>query len=414
MKILVQKFGGTSVATQERREMIVDKVEAALKNGYFPVVVVSAIGRSGDPYATDTLINMAKSVGIETNPREMDLLMACGEIISSVVMANTLKKRGYECAALTGAQAGIITDDNFGDAEVLRVDTQKIYKYIENNIIPVITGFQGVNENGDITTLGRGGSDVSGSIIGEALNAEAVEIYTDVEGVMTADPRIVPDARVMKTIYYNEVFQMAEYGANVIHPRAVEVAMRSNIPLVIRNTMSNSPGTLITNYDKSRKYKESKKDKIITAVAQIGKRTQVRIFFNGSGGEYEDDNFLFDTIANNHISLDMINVYPDSKVFIIEDGQLSKLQKILDGKNISYEFKRNCSKVTIIGNKMRGVPGVMAKVIRALSKDHIEILQTSDSHTTISCLIASDNVNKAVNALHQEFELGKVSDKSEK
>ncbi|OGO79184.1 MAG: aspartate kinase [Clostridiales bacterium GWB2_37_7] len=411
MKILVQKFGGTSVATQERREMIADKVETALKNGFFPVVVVSAIGRCGDPYATDTLINLAKAVGCETNPREMDLLMSCGEIISSVVMVNTLRKRGYESVALTGAQAGIITDDSFGDAEVLRVETKNIYKYIDKNIIPVITGFQGVDENGDITTLGRGGSDVSGSIIGEALNAEAVEIYTDVEGVMTADPRIVPDARVMNTIFYNEVFQMAEYGANVIHPRAVEVAMRSNIPMLIKNTMSDSPGTLITNYDRNRKYKENKKDKIITAVAQIGKRTQVRILYDGSAGEYEDDSILFDMIANNSISLDMINVYPDSKVFIIDDSQLSKLQEILGRRSISYEYKRNCSKVTIIGNKMRGVPGVMAKVIRALSKYNIEILQTSDSHTTISCLIDSEYVNQAVNALHQEFELGKISEK---
>ena len=411
MKILVQKFGGTSVATQERREMIVDKVETALRNGYFPVIVVSAIGRSGDPYATDTLINIAKVVGCETNPREMDLLMSCGEIISSVVMVNTLKKRGHEGVALTGAQAGIITDDNFGDAEVLRVETQNIQRYIDKNIIPVITGFQGVNERGEITTLGRGGSDVSGSIIGEALNAEAVEIYTDVEGVMTADPRIVPDARVMNTIFYNEVFQMAEYGSNVIHPRAVEVAMRSNIPLIIRNTMSDSEGTLITNYDRNRKYKENKKDKIITAVAQIGKRTQVRIFFNGTAGEYEDDNYLFDMIANNSISLDMINVYPDSKVFIIDEMQLPKLITILDSKKMCYEYKKNCSKVTIIGNKMRGIPGVMAKVIRALSKYKIEILQTSDSHTTISCLIDSENVNQAVNALHQEFELGKISER---
>jgi aspartate kinase len=411
MKILVQKFGGTSVATKETREMIVDKVETALKNGYFPVIVVSAIGRNGDPYATDTLINTAKAVGCETSPREMDLIMACGEIISSVVMVNTLKMRGHESVALTGAQAGIITDDNFGDAEVLRVDTQNILRYIDKNIIPVITGFQGVNERGEITTLGRGGSDVSGSIIGEALNAEAVEIYTDVEGVMTADPRIVADARVMNTIFYNEVFQMAEYGSNVIHPRAVEVAMRCNIPLIIKNTMSDSQGTLITNYDRSRKYKENKKDRIITAVAQIGKRAQVRIFFNGSAGEYEDDNYLFDMIANNSISLDMINVYPDSKVFIIDESQLPKLIIILDSKKMSYEFKRNCSKVTIIGNKMRGIPGVMAKVIRALSKYKIEILQTSDSHTTISCLIDSEYVNQAVNALHQEFELGKISEK---
>jgi aspartate kinase len=413
MKILVQKFGGTSVANQERREMVANKVEAALKNGYFPVVVVSAIGRSGDPYATDTLIHMAKSVCSDINPRELDLLMACGEIISSVMMVNTLKKRGVESVALTGAQAGIITDENFGDAEVLRVETQNLNRYIENNMVPVITGFQGISEKGDITTLGRGGSDVSGSIIGEALNAEAVEIYTDVEGVMTADPRIVPDARVMNTIFYNEVFQMAEYGANVIHPRAVEVAMRSNIPLVIKNTMSESPGTLITSHDRSRRYRLDKKDSIITAVAQIGRRTQIRILFDGSAGENEDDHVVFDMIAENGISLDMINVYPQSKVFIIDDNQLPKLQKLLESKQIKFEFKRNCSKVTIIGNKMRGVPGVMAKVIRGLARHNIEILQTSDSHTTISCLIDTDNVNYAVNALHQEFELGKVSEKTE-
>jgi aspartate kinase len=174
---------------------------------------------------------------------------------------------------------------------------------------------------------------------------------------------------------------------------------------MIKNTLSNSQGTLITNCDKNRKYKEDKKDKIITAVAQIGKKTQMRIFFNGSAGDYEEDSYLFDMIANNSVSLDMINVYPDSKVFIIDENQLGKLRKILDDKNISYQFKQNCSKVTIIGNKMRGVPGVMAKVIRALSKCGIEILQTSDSHTTISCLIDSKYVNQAVNALHQEFEL---------
>ena len=187
--------------------------------------------------------------------------------------------------------------------------------------------------------------------------------------------------------------------------------MRSNIPLVIKNTMTESPGTLITNYDKNRRYRHDKKDKIITAVAQIGKRTQVRIFFDGSAGEFENDHFLFDQIAESGISLDMINVYPTSKVFIIDDNQLGKLQKLLDSRNMKYEIKRSCSKVTIIGNKMRGVPGVMAKVIRALSRHNIEILQTSDSHTTISCLIDSENVNKAVNALHQEFELGKVIDK---
>ncbi|HYE83914.1 MAG TPA: aspartate kinase [Clostridia bacterium] len=408
MKLLVQKFGGTSVATQDRREMVVDKIEKAISNGFFPVVVVSAIGRNGDPYATDTLISLADSVGVRSNPREMDMIMSCGEIISCVILANTIKKRGYDSIVLTGGQAGIITDESFGDAEVLRVDPQFTYDCIEKNIIPVIAGFQGKSEKGEITTLGRGGSDVTGAIMGEALNAEAVEIYTDVEGVMTADPRIVPDAMVMDTIYYNEVFQMAEYGAKVIHPRAVEVAMRSSIPLLIKNTLSNSAGTLITNCDKNRKYRYDKRDKLLTAIAHVGGRIRARVFFDGSAGEYENDNMLFSCIASEGISIDMINVNPDFKVFIIEDVYLEKLEKVLKKYSYNYELKASCSKVTIIGNKMRGIPGVMAKAISALAKQKIEVLQTSDSHTTISCLIDSTRANEAVNALHQEFELGKA------
>ena len=409
MKILVQKFGGTSVATQERRELVVNKIENAVNNGFFPAVVVSAIGRIGDPYATDTLIDLANSVGVGSNPREMDMLMSCGEIISCVILSNTIKKRGYESMVLTGGQAGIITDENFGDAEVLSVDPQFIYDCIEKNIIPVIAGFQGRSEKGEITTLGRGGSDVTGAIIGEALNAEAVEIYTDVEGVMTADPRIVPDALVMDTIYYNEVFQMAEYGSKVIHPRAVEVAMRSSIPLLIKNTMTNSAGTLITNCDKNRRYRYDKRDKLLTAIAHVSGRVRVRILFDGSAGEYENDNQLFKTIASEGISIDMINVNPDFKLFIVEDANTEKLEKALDRYGYNFELKTDCSKVTIIGNRMRGVPGVMAKAIDALAKQNIEVLQTSDSHTTISCLIDSSNTNAAVNALHQEFELGKAN-----
>lgn len=409
MKILVQKFGGTSVATQERREMVVDKIEGAIKNNFFPVVVVSAIGRNGDPYATDTLIGLADSVGVGSNPRELDMLMSCGEIISCVVLCNTIKKRGYDCLVLTGGQAGIITDESFGDAEVLGVEPKFIFDCIEKNIIPVIAGFQGKSENGEITTLGRGGSDVTGAIIAEALNAEAVEIYTDVEGVMTADPRIVPDAKVMDTIYYNEVFQMAEYGSKVIHPRAVEVAMRSSIPLLIKNTMTDSAGTLITNCDKNRKYRYDKRDKILTAIAHVSDRVRVRIIFDGSAREYENDNHLFKAIASEGISIDMINVNPDFKLFIIESFNTEKLESILCKYDYNYELTKNCSKVTIIGNKMRGVPGVMAKAISALAGENIEVLQTSDSHTTISCLIDSTNINAAVNALHQEFELGKAA-----
>lgn len=408
MKILVQKFGGTSVSTQERRDMVADKIEKALKNGFFPVVVVSAIGRNGDPYATDTLIKLGNSIGVKSSPREMDLLISCGEIISCVMLANTIKKGKHDSKALTGGQAGIITDENFGDAEVINVDPQNIYDSIKKNVIPVIAGFQGKSEKGEITTLGRGGSDVTAAIIAEALNAEAIEIYTDVEGIMTADPSIVPNATVMDTIYYNEVFQMAEYGSKVIHPRAVEVAMRSSIPLIIKNTLTDSAGTLITNCDKNRKYRHDKNNKILTAIAQVSGRVRARIVFDGSAGEYENDKHLFSIIASEGISIDMINVNPDFKLFIIEDSNKEKLEKVLERHGYNYELKPDCSKVTIIGNKMRGIPGVMAKAISALASKNIEVLQTSDSHTTISCLIESSYTNEAVNALHKEFGLGNI------
>ncbi|NLM44670.1 MAG: aspartate kinase [Clostridiales bacterium] len=407
MKFIVQKFGGTSVADHDRRSLVVDKIGNAIKNDYFPIVVVSAIGRSGDPYATDTLINFAKSAGVEPNARELDLLMSCGEIISCVVLANTLKKNRYEAKVFTGGQAGIITDNNYGDAEIIRVEPDSILACMENNIIPIIAGFQGITEDGNITTLGRGGSDVTAAIIGEAIDAEFVAIYTDVDGVMTADPNIVHDAKVMETVYYDEVFQMAEYGAKVIHPRAVEIAMRSNIPLLIKNTLKESNGTLITNYDKSRRYRQDKDDKIITSIAQIGNRTQFKVIFDGSAKQYEDDTILFNIIAAEKISIDMINIYPDIKVFIVDGAIESRLKDILASQGYNFEIISNCTKVTIIGNRMRGIPGVMAKMVEALNENNIEILQTSDSHTTISCLIKSDKTNIAINALHKKFELDK-------
>ncbi len=404
MRIIIQKFGGTSLINDERRNQAIDKIELALNKNLSPVVVVSAIGRVGDPYATDTLLNFARSEGKVTSLRDQDILMSCGEIISAVIMANTLRARGHESAVFTGAQAGIITDNNFSNARILQVNPKNIIDSLEQGIIPIITGFQGATEKGDITTLGRGGSDVTASILGEALEAEMVEIYTDVDGVMTADPKIVPDAKVMDTIFYNEVFQMAEYGAKVLHPRAVEIAMRSNIPIVIRNTVSDLDGTLITNYDRNRSYKEDN-DKIITSIAQINDRVQIKIL--PSKLSYENHESIFDAIAKAGISIDMINIYPEQIFFIIDEKQIDLLEKVLKELNYEYELLKNCTKVTIIGNKMRGIPGVMAKAVSALSNEKIRILQTSDSHTTISCLIESEYTNKAVNTLHKYFKLGK-------
>ncbi|SEF46130.1 aspartate kinase [Caloramator fervidus] len=393
MKIIVQKFGGTSVATQQRREMVADRIIEAIDRGYKPVVVVSAIGRKGDPYATDTLLSLINNDNCSVSKREVDLLLCCGEIISAVVMAETLEKRGFKVRVLTGGQAGIITNDEFGNAEVLKVDTKRIMEVLYAGFIPIVTGFQGITQDGDFTTLGRGGSDVTGAILGEALKAEFIEIYTDVDGIMTADPRIVPDAKVINRISYSEVFQFADQGAKVIHPKAVEYAMRGNIPLYIKNTLSSAPGTIITS---SREIK----NKIITGITHMAYRSQISIFYDG-----EDNNDIFDILAQNKISIDLINVFPNYKVFTIDSKDVPKVEEILKSLNLRFNIINNCSKIAVIGNGMKGVPGVMAKILKTLNENGIKVLQTADSHSTIWCLVKEEDTIKAINLLHKAFEL---------
>lgn len=399
MEIVVQKFGGTSVATKELREKVADIIINKSKEGFMPVVVVSAMGRKGDPYATDTLIEIAKEPNSDVEPRELDLIMSCGEIISCVVLVNLLKSKGFKSIALTGAQAGLITDDYYGSAEVLKVIPDRIKKYIQQDIIPIISGFQGITEDGDITTLGRGGSDTTAAIIGGALRAKYVEIYTDVDGIMTADPRLAPKAKVIPRMSYHEVFQMAEQGAKVIHPRSVQMAMRSNIPLVIKNTSTKSKGTYITNCQYGIGT-ISPKERVVSGLAHIPNRAQV--FINESK---ISDVELFELIADNNISIDLINVFEDRKVFTVNESEIPKLERVLKDKDINYSIEPNCTKITVIGDRMRGVPGMMAKIVRALSKNNIKVLQTSDSHTTISCLVKSEDTARAVSAIHDEFKL---------
>ncbi len=403
MNIIIQKFGGTSVSDENTRDHAVNRIISAVEKGFKPVVVVSAIGREGDPYATDTLINFVKSIGGEPDPRELDILMSCGEIISAVTLSNTLKLRGFKVEVFTGGQAGIITDENYSKAKILEVDARNIIKALEKGNIPIIAGFQGMTRDGNVTTLGRGGSDVSAAIMGEALNVEAIEIYTDVDGIMTADPRIVSDASMIDSMPYDEVFQMAEYGSKVIHPKAVEIAMKSNIPLIIKNTLKDLDGTLITNDYKILRHRKDIAGRIITSVAQVDDRVQISVLTKEKDLNAE---MLFKSMAKAGISIDMINIYPNKIYFIIEKDFLDRLDKLVKEMGYEYKFKDECSKVTIIGAKMRGVPGVMAKMVSALSKENIEILQSSDSHTTISCLIYTKYTEKAINAIHKYFKLG--------
>ena len=398
MKFLVQKFGGTSVSTESRRKFVVEKVKAAIDEGFSPVVIVSAMGRKGEPYATDTLLSLLDDKFKEENKQASDLLMSCGEIISAVVMSNELNKIGLNAMPLTGGQAGIITNDEFTNATSMKVDTKMLSDIISKGYIPVITGFQGMTEEGFITTLGRGGSDTSASLIGVALNATEIQIYTDVDGIMTADPRIVEDASLIDVISYSEVFQLADQGAKVIHPKAVEIAMRGNVPLVIKNTMNNCSGTLINSIG------ESNNTRIITGITYLNNRIQVSIKLEDNLGNphYKE---LLDIVANNDISLDLINIFPKEKIFTIDSNKKNMLETIFKNINIKYTLIENCSKISVIGSRMAGIPGVMAKIIKALSDSNIDVLQTADSHSTIWCLIESDKVSEATNILHKTFQL---------
>lgn len=396
MKIVVQKFGGTSVSTKERRSMVVGKVRDAISNGFVPVVVVSAMGRKTDPYATDTLLSLVSEEFKKENKLATDLLMGCGEIISTVVMSDELKSVGIDAVPLTGGNAGILTDENYSSADFIDINPKLILEVLKEGKVPVVAGFQGVDRNGFLTTLGRGGSDTTAAVLGVALKAEEVEIYTDVDGIMTADPRIVGDAELINKISYNEVFQLADKGAKVIHPRAVEIAMRGNVSLVIKNTMNSCEGTVIDSLG------DMSNSKFITGITHQSNRIQVSI-----KSEENKNNISYKTIleilADNKISLDLINIFPKEKVFTIDENVKDLFEDIMESCNLKYDIVEDLSTIAIIGSRMRGIPGVMAKIVGALDKENIEVLQTADSHMTIWCLVESKNVTEAIKALHRAF-----------
>ncbi|BAH06386.1 aspartate kinase [Clostridium kluyveri] len=394
MKIVIQKFGGTSVSTHERREQVVNKILKAKDKGFCPVVVVSAMGRKGQPYATDTLLSLIKEDFKIKNPLGVDLLISCGEIISTVVLADELLSQGVKAVPLTGGQAGIITDDTYNNASILKVKKERLLNLINEGKIPIVAGFQGESESGHITTLGRGGSDVTASILGVALDSESIEIYTDVDGIMTADPGIVSEAFLIEQISYNEVFQFADQGAKVIHPRAVKIAMSGNVPLVVKNTLNDCKGTIITNSV------IGESDKVISGITSMDNRIQVTVNYNENNKIY---NTLLEEMANNSISIDLINVFPSKQIFTIDNKDIGNFKIVAGNLALVYSLIENCSKIALIGSGMRGIPGVMARILKVLYEEGIEVLQTADSHTTIWCLVKSSETKRAINALHKEF-----------
>jgi len=402
MKIIVQKFGGTSVQSVDTRQQAQAHIKQAIDEGYKVVVVVSAMGRKGSPYATDTLLSLIGGEKTFLTEREQDVLLACGETISSVVFTQELKENGINAISMTGAQAGFVTNDDHTNAKILEMKCKRLLNELEAKDVIVVAGFQGAAKNGDITTIGRGGSDTSAAALGAALKAEWIDIFTDVDGMMTADPRIVKKARPLSVVTYNEVCNMAYQGAKVIHPRAVEIAMQAKIPIRIRSTYTNSPGTLVTTLTRENLTADIR-ERLVTGIAYVPNVSQIKV--TAGKDQYNLQSEVFKSMANENISVDFINISPNGVVYTVPDTTIDKAITILERQGYQPSVIRNCAKVSVVGAGIAGVPGVTSKIVTALSENDIRILQSADSHTTIWVLVDGNDLELAVNALHDTFEL---------
>ncbi|MFC5976302.1 aspartate kinase [Carnobacterium antarcticum] len=395
MKILVQKFGGTSVKDEESRRAAEKHIVHAVSLGYKVIVVVSAIGRMGDPYATDSLLSLIGGNRSFLDLRERDMLLSVGETISTAVFTNELKKNGLSAVGLTGQDAGIVTNEDFGNAKVQRIEKETIYSYFKTNDVVVVTGFQGVSENGHITTIGRGGSDTSAAFLGSAFKAENIDIFTDVSGMMTADPRLVDKAQFLKVVSYQEVSNMAHEGAKVIDPRAVEIAMQAGIPLRIRSTYQpvTNTGTLVTHIEG-----QIEPYRLVTGIAHVSNLVQFSI-----ETAQQTQKIIFSLLAELDISVDFINIFPHKIVFTLPQTTSERARLIFDEQGVSYTLVENCAKVAIVGAGITGVPGVIAKMVTTMAKHQIPIYQSADSYTTVWILIAETDLKLAINELHAVF-----------
>ncbi|MGN8644944.1 aspartate kinase [Gracilibacillus sp. HCP3S3_G5_1] len=404
MRVLVQKFGGTSVKNKETREYAIRHINEALAEGYKVVVVVSAMGRYPEPYSTDSLLTLIDGNNSKLSNKEKDLLLSCGETISATVFTNDLLQHDINAVAITGGEAGIITTSIFSNAQIKTVDTKNLYHLLNNHQVVVVAGFQGKTENNEVTTIGRGGSDTSATALGAALQAEYVDIFTDVNGIMTADPRLVANAQKLDTISYTEISNLAYQGAKVIHPRAVEIAMQANVPIRVRSTKLKDKGTLITNVPETD-YSESVHDRLATGIAYVNHITQIRI------EEAKEPQQLhvkvFKAMAEAGISVDFINISPNGVIYTIFERDEKLAKQVLESLQIKPTITKDCAKISLVGAGMSGVPGVTSKIVQTLTNKKIPILQSADSHRTIWVLIQNVHLETALNALHEAFQLEK-------
>ncbi len=403
--VVVMKFGGTSVATPGGREAIAHRVTAALELGNAPVVVVSAMGRAGAPYATDTLLALVDD--LPPDARERDWLMATGEIISAVVAAHELRAAGIDARAFTGPEAGIVTDGVHGSSVVKEIHPGPLLVALEAGVVPVVAGFQGISDDGRLTTLGRGGSDTTACALGVGLSAAAVEIYTDVDGVASADPRACDEAATLEIIGADELFQMACHGARVVHASAAELALVSGLAIRVRNTFSDHPGTLVADIASYRP------DRVATAVSHAEGVVRVRVTLpaaEGTRAHMAAQTRVYRAMADAGVSLDMFTPVGKSLMFAVAQDALDRTCEVLESLGMLHQVRTGLAKVTLVGAGMHGVPGVMARMAEYLDRAGVTVLQTADSHTTISVLVPAEETRAAVQALHEGFELRRNAD----
>jgi len=399
--LVVQKFGGTSVGDLERIENVAKRVAKTKKKGDDVVVVVSAM--SGE---TNKLISYAEHFSKNPSKREMDLLLSSGERVTSALLAIALKEMGFDAIALTGRQAGIVTDDMHTSARIDQIDTTYLKEQLNKGKIVVVAGFQGVDKNGDVTTLGRGGSDLSAVALAGALKADLCEIYTDVDGVYTTDPRIEPKAKKIDKISYDEMLEFASMGAKVLQNRSVELAKKLNVNLVTRSSFNDNEGTLITK-------EENIMEKPVVSGVALDKN-QARVTLRGVKDKPGIAAEIFKALADKGINVDMIiqNVGHDGTTnlgFTVPQNELENAKEVMEELNPAefLEYDSNIAKVSIVGVGMKSHSGVASTAFTALANENINIEMISTSEIKISMVIDEKYSELAVRTLHSAYELDK-------
>lgn len=397
MPLVVQKFGGTSVQSAEARARAAEIAGRRVRAGDQLVIVVSAMGRTGDPYATDTLLGLADGFAIPLPERERDLLVGCGEIISAAVFTGHLAAAGVRAQALTGPQAGLVACGT-SDSTIGRIETSTLRALLERGIVPVVAGYQAASPGGDLATLGRGGSDTSACAIGVALGADRVEIFTDVDGIMSADPRIVEDAELLSSVTYAEASALARNGARVVHPDALGLAESFGLEVAVRNTFSETRGTRVTLDAAARQ---------VTGVANFPASSYFRISRRASGDPGEDLS-VFHLVGEAGISVHFIDIGPHAISFLSERHNRARVAEILHAAGFEFTVDDRYARVAVIGAGMTGQSGMMSKVIAALQAANIRIYQSTDAQTSISCLVGECDAVRAAQVLHEAFGLDRA------